>query len=141
MTLNEYIIENADRGGDEGFVRRFSNSEVFFSVDAAAIGASEGPVNVPPGMGLRLQIAKLDIGRMGLFYASRDDARLGEKFAGMPLIRAAQMVCDLPDVDGILIQSDGDAWFVARKEALREVIGQVRDDVFYKDFSKPPTAS
>jgi hypothetical protein len=140
MTLNEYIVENAGRGADESFLRRFNSAEVFFALDSAAIEAPDGPMSASSGTEIKLQIAKLDIGRMGLFYASKDDARLGEKFAGMPLIRAAQMVCDLSSVDGMLLQSDGDAWFVARKEALREVIGQVRDDVFYQGFSKPPTA-
>ncbi|RNF85017.1 hypothetical protein EER27_04300 [Lysobacter psychrotolerans] len=141
MTLNECIIESTDREADAGFFRRFSNSDVFSSVDATAIAACRGSLDAPSGMGLRLQIANIDLGRIGLFYTSMDDVRLGEEFTGMPLIRAAQTVCDLPEVDGMLIQSDGDAWVIARKEALREVIGQVRDDVFYKDFSKPPAAS
>lgn len=135
MTLNEYIIENASRGADDSFFRRFNKAEVFFSLDLSTAAMTDGPMHMPADTGFRLQIAKLDIGRMGVFYTSKDDTRLGKKFAGLPLIRAAQIVCDSADIDGILLQGDGDAWFVARKEVLREVIGQVRDDVFYREFS------
>jgi hypothetical protein len=43
-------------------------------------------------------------------------------------MKAAEMVCDLPGIDGMLIQSDSDAWFAADKQALRQVLGQVRTD-------------
>jgi len=137
MTLNEYIIKNASHGADDGFFRRFNNAEVFFSLDLSATAMPDGPVRMPSDTEFRLQIAKLDIGCMGVFYASKDDARLGKKFAGMPLIKAVQTVCNSADMDGILLQSNSDAWFVARKETLREVIGQVRDNVFYREFSSP----
>jgi hypothetical protein len=29
-----------------------------------------------------------------------------------------EMVCDIPNLEGILIQSSGDAWIVTTKEAL-----------------------
>lgn len=139
MTLDEYIIRNAERGGDEGFLRRFNTAEVFFSLDSQGREELQETASVSSEAGLSLQVVTLDIGRMGLFYATKDDRRLNDRFAGMPLIRAAQMVCDLPDVDGMLIQSSGDAWFVARKAALQETIGQVRDQVFFKDFPDPPS--
>jgi hypothetical protein len=135
MTLDEYIIESAVRGADESFLRKFSNAEIFFSIQSHDLSKLEGPIDVPAGADLRLQLAKLDIGQMGLFYASKSDSRLGEKFAGMPLARAVKMVCDLPSIDGMLIQSSSDAWFVARSETLRGVVGQVRDSVLYKEFT------
>ena len=124
MNLNEYIIENADRGGDESFLRRFSNVEVFFSLADSVAQLPDGLMQVAADAEIKLKVAILDIGRFGVFYASKDDDSLAGRFAGMPLIRAAQMVCDLPEVDGMLIQSDADAWFVAKKEALRKVIGE-----------------
>ena len=138
MDLNEYIVQNAGREIDEGFIRRFSESEVFFTLDAALPRNLQTTSTVPAGQPLVMQTANFNFGKMGLFYTTREDSRLGSQFAGIALIKAARMVCDSVDVDGILLQSSVDAWVVVQKKKLREVIGQVRDRVFYKDFSKPP---
>lgn len=124
MTLNEYIKENAGRAGSDSFLREFSSTELFFCIEAPRADLADGPLEASEGAEVRLQIAQLDSGRMALFYASRKDGRLSERFAGIPLIGAAEMICDRSDLDGILIQSDSDAWFVARKEALRNLLDQ-----------------
>ena len=126
MTLNEYIIANAHCGSDASFLREYSSVEVFFSIDAPHHRLKDGPLTASPNIELELEFAKLDIGRMALFYTSKQDVRLAKRFAGMPLIRAAEMICDMPNVDGMLIQSDQDAWLVARKDLLRTTLGQVR---------------
>jgi hypothetical protein len=126
MTLNEYIISHADRGGDESFLRQFGAVDVYFSIQDPPAQLQVGPLTASQGVQLQVPVAKLDIGSMAVFYASKQDARLSDRFAGMPLVRAAQMVCAMPHVDGMLIQSEGDAWFVALKEALRKVAGQIR---------------
>lgn len=137
MTLNEYIIEHSDRGAGEDFLHRFSKTEVFFSLPDASRDLADGLMEFERDTEMALQIATLDVGRMAIFYASKNDPRLTERFAGMPLIRAAQLVCDLSQVDGMLLQSEGSAWFVARKEALRRTIGQVRDDVLIWEIPVP----
>jgi hypothetical protein len=126
MTLDEYIVAYADRGADESFLRQFGSAEVFFSIDAPSNDLKDGPLTASPDVDIKVPLAKLDIGRMALFFASSEDPRLSKRFAGMPLIRAAEMVLALPDVDGMLIQSRGEAWFVAGKKALRKGVGHVR---------------
>lgn len=126
MTLNEYIIANAHQGSDERFLREYCSADLFFCIEGPVDQLKDGPLTASPDVEIRLQVAKLDIGRMAIFYASKGDARLSQRFAGMPLVRAAEMVCDMPEVDGMLIQSDGDAWLVARKDVLRNALGQMR---------------
>lgn len=138
MNLNEYIIQNAGLEIDGGFIRRFSESEIFFALDVMTKQDSQIGSDVSIGLPLAMQTANFNFGKMGLFYATVEDSRLGSQFVGIPLIKAARMVCDSVDVDGILVQSSVDAWVAVQKKELREVIGQVRDRVFYKDFSKPP---
>lgn len=121
MTLNEYIIAHADQGGDADFLRSFGAVEVFFSIDAPGGQWKEGPLVVSADANLRMPVVKLGSDRMVLFYASKQDARLSEPFAGMPLMRAVEMVCSLSDADGMLIQSDTEAWVAVRKEVLRDV--------------------
>jgi hypothetical protein len=126
VTLNEYIIQNAGHGTDGEFLRRFCSTEVFFSIEAPSEHLKDGPLTASPDVALQMQTARSEIGHMVLFYTSKEDARLSKRLGGLPLIKAAEMVCDLQGVEGILIQSDGDAWFAADKQALRNVIGQVR---------------
>jgi hypothetical protein len=127
MKLNDYIIAHADQGNsDENFLLAFGQEEVFFSIAEPSPQLKDGSLKTSPDAEVRLQLAKLDVGPMALFYASNGDRRLSERFAGMPLMRAAQMVSSIPEVEGLLLQSDADAWLVVRKEALRQLVGQVR---------------
>jgi hypothetical protein len=126
MNLNDHIIVNADKGGDERFLQTFAATDVFFSIVDPSDQLMDGPVTASPDVEIKVPLVRLDIGRMALFYTSRKDARLSERFAGLPLLRAAEMVCRMPEADGMLIQSDQDAWFVATKDALRSVLGRSR---------------
>lgn len=126
MNLNDYIIVNADRGGDEQFLQMFAATDVFLSLVDPSDQLKDGPATASPGVEMKMQLVRLDIGRMALFYTSKKDARLSKRFAGLPLLRAAEMVCRMPEADGMLIQSDQDAWFVATKDALRAVVGRAR---------------
>jgi hypothetical protein len=127
MKLNDYVIAHANEGSsNDNFLRAFGQDEVFFSIEEPSPQLKDGPLETSPGAQVKLQFAKLDIGATALFYASRSDHRLSERFAGMPLMKAAQMVCSIPEVEGLLLQSDADAWLVVRKEALRQLISQAR---------------
>lgn len=126
MDLNEYIIENAARGGDDSFIRDFHKSEIFFAIDSIPEGLPGNRI-LQSDMDIKLETATLPVGRMGLFYATKGDARLGQAYAGLPLLQAVDMIVDdMPDLDGMLIQSSGDAWFAIPKQTLRTVRGQIR---------------
>jgi hypothetical protein len=131
-TLNEYIIQNAGRGNDDEFLRTFGATEVFFSIQSPDEKLEDGPLLTSPDVELRMQTAQLSIGQVALFYTTQSDVRLSQRFGGLPLIKAAEMVCNLSAINGMLIQSDSDAWFVADKQALKHVIGQARSsDTFF----------
>lgn len=117
MNLNEYIVQNAGLEIDEGFIRRFSDSEVFFTLDVVKTQDSQITSAAQVGQPLVMQTANFNSGKMGLCYATAEDSRLGSKFAGIHLIKAARMVCDSVDVDGILVQSSVDAWVVVQKKS------------------------
>lgn len=124
MNLNEYIVQNAGREIDESFIRRFSESEVFFTLDVVLPQNFQPTSTVPAGQPLVMQTANFNFGKMGLFYATREDSRLGSQFAGIALIKAARMVCDSADVDGILVQSSVDAWVVVQKKSYVKSLGR-----------------
>lgn len=119
MDLNSYIVENTEKNGSISFLKKFGDTEVFFGIDDPATSLKDGPMSAPTGFQLQILTANLGIGRMALFFTDKTDKRLPNRFGGMPLLKAAEMVCDLPDVDGILIQSNQAAWFAADKRSLK----------------------
>jgi hypothetical protein len=137
MNLDEYIIFNADRQIESDFLRRFSDVEVFFVLPTDIEVTQKGAIDFSTDGQMQLQTANFEKTKMGLFYASKNDARLGSRFAGIPLIGAARVVCHSHGIDGLFVQSSADAWVCFLKQQLREVIGQVRDRVFYKSFEPP----
>jgi hypothetical protein len=125
MPLNKYIIENASKDLGSSFLRDFDDVEIYFSIMESNKPLSKGPMRVTDDVQLRLQIANLDIGRMAIFYTNKTDSRLTKKFGGMPLYRALKMIHELPDVDGILIQSDQDAWFALDKYGINKALNTI----------------
>ena len=121
MTLNEYIIAVGDGHQDDGenFLRDFGSTEVFFSIDTYGIQVEDGPITVSSDVPMRMPFTNLNGQRLVPFFTSKQDFRLRERFAGMPLIRAIEMVCKLADeADGMLIQSDQSAWIAFHQETL-----------------------
>lgn len=126
MDLNDYIIKNVDNINDLNFLRAYADSEIYFSLDTENQGLEDGPLQLSKGKQLNLQLAKFEYGIFAIFYAKKNHPDLSHKFAGIPLIRAIRLVSQLESADGILIQSDQDAWFAANKETLKQVAGQIR---------------
>ncbi|MBI5656094.1 MAG: hypothetical protein HZC44_04415, partial [Geobacter sp.] len=120
MPLNTYIIENASKDMNSSFLQKFADVEIYFSIMESNKPLNNGPVQASGDFQLRLQTANLNIGRMAIFYTTKTDSRLTQKFAGMPLKRALKMVDELSDIDGILIQSDQEAWFAIDKRAIKK---------------------
>jgi hypothetical protein len=128
-TLNECIVQHADNGSDAMFLRQFAQVEVYLPIESYSGCLKDGPLTVSPGSILRSRTVQLEnAGCMILCYTHKKDARLfnaglSDKFGGMSLIKVAEMVCKAAEVDGLLIQSDGDAWFGANKLSLRQIFG------------------
>ena len=122
MTLNRYIIENAGKVQDSSFLQEFDQAEVFFTILESNKPLPNGPMRASEDTSLRIQTADLDIGKMVVFYTNKSDHRLSNKFGGIPLYRALRMVQEMSDVDGILLQSDEEAWFSADKQAINNAL-------------------
>lgn len=128
-TLNEYILENAARGVDSEFIKDFGETEIFFSIPSADKDLKDGPLIVTPNVHVEIKTGDTKFGRMLLFYTSPDDHRLSSRFGGMQLIRVAEMALSQSEIDGLLIHSDRDAWFVADKQALMYAVRGARSSV------------
>jgi len=125
MPLNTYIIENASKDMNSSFLQKFADIEIYFSIMESNKPLQNGSVQASANLQLRLQIANLDIGRMAIFYTTKADSRLTHKYAGMPLKRALKMIDELSDVDGLLIQSDQEAWFAIDKQGIKKTLDAI----------------
>lgn len=118
MKLNDAVIDTQNWQRDANILETFLDSEIFFKITSATPQLQNGPTTVAPGQEIKLQTAKLPDGPMALFYTTKDHPKLREGFAGLPLRAAINMVLKTPGVNGMLLQSDKDAWVVVMKEAL-----------------------
>jgi hypothetical protein len=136
MTLNEYVVESDGKVSDADFIRAYSKTEVYFNVLDPSLDIAADGFQVSPYDKIEFETVSTGAGVMGVFYASKDDSRLSERFSGMPLIQAAWMICDFQGADGLLLQSNSGARIVAKKKNMRAVIGSVRDSVLIKHLSQ-----
>lgn len=134
MNLDDLVTRGATAADAGDVLRRFQGVEVFFPLQDDVNVLGPVPSEAMAGIRIKLQTANLEAGKMALFYVSRDDARLGDRFAGIPLALAARAVCNERGMDGLLLQGSSDAWICFSKQKLLEVIGQLRDQVVYKNF-------
>jgi hypothetical protein len=112
--LSDYIISHANSTEGSDFLLNFLKTELFFSIPETSTGAADSQ--------MRIVIAKVELGKMAVFYTNRQDARLSNEFGGLPLVKAIEMVLKMPEADGLIIQSDDEAWFGADKNALKRLI-------------------
>jgi hypothetical protein len=119
MTLNDFIIQNAGCPGDDDtdFLRIFGSTEVYCKVEAPGHQLASGPVTTSRDLVLHMRTAKMKFGHMALFFASQEG--LSRPFGGLPLMKAVEMAYEMKGVDGLLIQSTGDAWFAVKKKGLK----------------------
>ena len=125
MPLNTYIVENASKEMNSSFLQKFADVEIYFSIMESNKPLHNGPIQSSGDLQFRLQTANLEIGRMAIFYTTKADSRLTQKFAGIPLKRALKMIDELPDVDGLLIQSDQEAWFAIDKRGIKKTLDAI----------------
>ncbi len=134
MDLNDSIIVGIQSGEGAEILRRYQDAEVYFPLRGDFVTEGSAHPEIVGGNRIDLQTANLEDGKMALFYASRDDARLGDRFAGVPLAIAARMVCNEQAMDGLLLQGSADAWVCFPKQKLLKIIVQLRDRVAFKNF-------
>jgi hypothetical protein len=115
----DQIIQDLPGVSISSLLEKHKGEEIFFSTLAAPIHASN--TDIDPSK-LRMQFVDTEHGRMGLFYASKEDARLGGNFAGMKVIDAARMMHQSPGIDGMIVYGKSDAWLAFNTDNLQNFL-------------------
>jgi hypothetical protein len=115
-SLSDYIISHADSNENSDFLLDFRDVELYFSMPPQSNEESSYAQSQ-----LRIMIAEAALGKMAFFYTNKADSRLSDNFGGLPLLKAIEMVLKMPEADGLIIQSNDEAWFGADKNALKRL--------------------
>ena len=119
--LNDAVLDTKNWEHDANILETFLDSEIFFKITNPIQQQQNGPMTISAGQEIKMQTAKLPDGPMALFYTTKDNPKLKDGVAGLPLRAAINMVLRNPGVNGMLIQSDQDAWVAVKKDALEKL--------------------
>ncbi len=118
MNINEAVIETKRLSQDPAFLGTFLSEEIFFEILGAPATLSEGQTIVDYSQHLRIPCMETEVGRMALFFTTRFDPRLKGKIGGVALRAAIEMVREVRELDGLILQSDSEDWIAFSKEGL-----------------------
>lgn len=96
--------------------RSLLNSEIFASI------ANKDTFKID---GIQFPYTTIENNKMVMFYTSKDDQRLGKPFSGLMGNKALEMILEIEDIDGILLQSvTQQSWFAMTKEQIVNILGE-----------------
>jgi hypothetical protein len=122
--FNEFIKEVAGRENNEDFLSDFAETELYFSIVSEHKNIPVGPLTTNLETSIKIRAVNLEGLKMALFFTSKGDSRLSSPFGGIKLTNAVKMVLKMPDIDGMLVQSDAEAWIAAENKALENAVGK-----------------
>jgi len=128
MTLNDYVLAQAGRSNEAGFLHRYANSEIYLPVHRPEQPLPTGSFTAPADTALEITLANIGGRSLALAYTTATDPRLGPTFIGQSLREAARLVARQSHLDGLLLHSNGDAWFGVPGAVLRQFAGLAGPD-------------
>ena len=127
MNLNSKIISTENWSNDSSFLREFLQEEVFFELDRNFDSLPDGTVITSNEHDIRMQFVRVENSSFSLFYTTKENPKLTKgKIGGVPMIAAIEMVLGVPEIDGLLIQSDASAWVAVKKGGLEDLLKSIR---------------
>ena len=123
MNLNDAVIETKSLQSNSDCLRQFLSSEIFFEITGAPESLENGPMVTGADLSLGMRFANLNGEQFALFFTSRQDARLSGRIGGVSLEAAINIVLENSHVQGMLLQSNTEAWMAFRSEGLAVVSG------------------
>ncbi len=119
MNLNDVVISTKDWSNSVHVIENFFDSEVFFELDKKFDSMGGQIVEASENDEIQMQYVTVQDSNFSLFYTTKENPRLtAGSIGGVPLIAAIEMVLDVPEVDGLLLQSDADRWVAIKKTEL-----------------------
>ena len=113
------IKKAADSKSDEDYKSFFNivrRKELFFNLaNSEQVESSDD----------ELKVSTVSVGEnlnAVVFYTSSKDDRLSDKYAGIVWEKGLEMVSQMPNANGVVIQSSSDAWIAIAQEKIDEIV-------------------
>jgi hypothetical protein len=119
MNLNEVVISTKDWSNSMHIIEKFFDSEIFFELDKKFDSLGGQIIKASENIEIQMQYVTVNGGNFSLFYTTKENPRLtAGSIGGVPLVAAIEMILEVPEVDGLLLQSDADRWVAIKKTEL-----------------------
>ena len=121
MTLNEFIALKFETPVTVNDLAPYLSSQVFFNVTNAPMLSSDASKLATPGEVVSVPVTVTPLGPMVVLFADASDVRLSRPFAGVLLDEAIQIVSEMPNVAGLILQGDREQALAIEKLGDMEV--------------------
>ncbi len=115
--INSIIEQASKRKSDDDYnllFDRVKGQELFFNL-----------LNENDSNNNNLQVPMVSVGenlKAVVFFVSKNDKRLSDKYAGIVWERGLEMVLKMPNAKGIVIQSSSDAWVAVSRKIIEKLL-------------------
>lgn len=123
MNLNDVIVTTKNWSNCAHLLKKFLNDEIFFELDSKFEAFQNKTVVASENLEIRMQFVTVQNSNFSLFYTTKENFNLKKgSIGGVPLIAAIEMILKVPEVDGLLLQSDSNAWVAVKKQELENLL-------------------
>lgn len=123
MNLNDVIITTKNWSNCAHLLKDFLNDEIFFELDSKFEGFQNKTIVASENLEIRMQFVTVQNTNFSLFYTTKENFNLKKgSIGGVPFLAAIEMVLKVPEVDGLLLQSDSNAWVAVKKQELENLL-------------------
>ena len=123
MSLNDVVIAGQNWSNSAQVLKEYYQDEIFFQLEDTLPSLPDGKVISSSEFQIQMQFVTIQGNNFSLFYTTKENTRLKKgQIGGVPLIAAIEMVFGVPSINGILLQSDKDAWVAIKKEELLNLL-------------------
>ncbi|MEJ7805928.1 MAG: hypothetical protein WKG03_08425 [Telluria sp.] len=122
MTLNDAVLDGNNWTHNASVLRNYLSTEVFFEIVNPSPSLRDGVQTASADNEITLQLTTIGDSPMAVFFTTKNDPRIQGRIGGVVLHAAAKMLLVTAGVDGLLLQSDQQAWIGVKKEELNNLI-------------------
>jgi hypothetical protein len=123
MILNDVVIAGQNWSNSAQVLKEYYQVEIFFRLDNTLPLLPDSQIIASSDYQIQMQFVKIQGNNFALFYITKENVRLEKgTIGGVPLIATMEMVLGVPTINGILLQSDKDAWIAIKKEELLNLL-------------------
>ncbi len=123
ISSNDVVIAGQNWSNSAQVLKEYYQEEIFFRLDNTLPSLPDDQIIASSNYQIQMHFLKIQGNNFALFYTAKENVRLEKgTIGGVSLITTMEMVLGVPTINGILFQSDKDAWITIKKEELLNLL-------------------